>query len=797
MDVLFDYVNEDKVMTGINSATAGRFPVRFVLFDNFNDCYDFVDRLTCNGVELQSVDYWLDPEFPDLMITYSRLADRICSYVRDNEDTDIVIAPFSELARFYNNTTAIEFDSLISTVKAIEASHKAYENKQRVYIPIVGLEAKMARYYHDSQITVWHYKNSTSQQNYKLILTNNTTFGVNGLENDYSVVKNVSEWLRLWRNPRNIKPEIICSSKSIFAFAEYAQPDNAFDFQTCTSVSDFLINALGLNLPFLADTESTHSYWEELAKEINISSFDFKTFFNEKFDIHALAGYEVFTKTWFDNPRHFDRWLLTSYYAEKFCSKGYICESIKELQGYTDVDLTTAIALTIFDLDLPDSFVDERKAVLNIIAKHKIVLPDTVQNKLIEKINKMAMEYGYRNALQYVSLLTPAEKGLIIDWVSRSSDTGITKEDIRELYPQLYHYLSKSFGIKDADSAWILRYIDAYKAAKLANQYTDDVKDFIAEKNQDEVSFNSWYQNFSTTRTLLNSRKDIDTYFWIDGLGIDWLPYIQYLIGQRKKDNYFLNEVYVSRAEIPTRTENNKQSLLLLANNNLPKEGDLDSVAHKTRPYPQYIIEDLERVAEIINSILNNNPGKKIAIVSDHGISYLPQLCSGYNLPGFVSDHGGRIATVAKKPTLDPRYIILDDNKTVCALQHNSLCSKIHEGTGCHGGCTPEEVLVPILIISSQPNATTWNAVLKDNEISASNPVVKFDIKGLSFNDIPFVEYNNVRYELTAQTATTYISPNLPLDSDAKTIRLIIGDKHQDFGLKLDLGSEEDDLFDF
>ena len=91
----------------------------------------------------------------------------------------------------------------------------------------------------------------------------------------------------------------------------------------------------------------------------------------------------------------------------------------------------------------------------------------------------------------------------------------------------------------------------------------------------------------------------------------------------------------------------------------------------------------------------------------------------------------------------------------------------------------------------------SWRWAEKIWLISASNPVVKFDIKGLSFNDIPFVEYNNVRYELTAQTATTYISPNLPLDSDAKTIRLIIGDKHQDFGLKLDLGSEEDDLFDF
>lgn len=59
--------------------------------------------------------------------------------------------------------------------------------------------------------------------------------------------------------------------------------------------------------------------------------------------------------------------------------------------------------------------------------------------------------------------------------------------------------------------------------------------------------------------------------FWIDGLGIDWLPYIQYVIGLRKNDNFFLNEVYISRAEIPTKTENNKKSLLLLANDNLPK----------------------------------------------------------------------------------------------------------------------------------------------------------------------------------------------------------------------------------
>lgn len=175
----------------------------YVMFDNFKDCYDFVDRLIDNGVELQSVDCWLDSQYPDSMITYSKLSNKIYSFVRSKEDTDIVIAPFSEIARFYNNNKPdIEFDTLISDVKTIEASHQAYENRQRVYIPIVGLEAKMSKFYNDSQITVWHYKNPAIQQNYHLILTEGTTYGVKRLENNYSVVSSVSEWLRLWRDQK-------------------------------------------------------------------------------------------------------------------------------------------------------------------------------------------------------------------------------------------------------------------------------------------------------------------------------------------------------------------------------------------------------------------------------------------------------------------------------------------------------------------------------------------------------------------------------------------------------------------
>lgn len=148
-----------------------------------------------------------------------------------------------------------------------------------------------------------------------------------------------------------------------------------------------------------------------------------------------------------------------------------------------------------------------------------------------------------------------------------------------------------------------------------------------------------------------------------------------------------------------------------------------------------------------------------------------------------------------RNPTVDNRYIILDDNTTVCALQHQSLCAKIHDGSGCHGGCTPEEVLVPILIISSQPNATNWTG--QNWQVLKSLLQIPFSIwhSRTFFNDIPIVVYNNVHYELIAQSGNSYITPCLPLLQDAKNIRLIIGDKYRDFKLELKLGLEEEDLF--
>ena len=142
-------------------------------------------------------------------------------------------------------------------------------------------------------------------------------------------------------------------------------------------------------------------------------------------------------------------------------------------------------------------------------------------------------------------------------------------------------------------------------------------------------------------------------------------------------------------------------------------------------------------------------------------------------------------------------YIILEDGKTLCSLTHNSLTSKTPNGQGAHGGATPEEVLVPIIIVSSQKNASNISAKLLDNDISANSPIVKYIIKGVSSIDTPTVGYNGVTYSLRRTKGDTFESERLNLVATASKIVLKIGDYKQTDSLNINIGVQEDDLFGF
>lgn len=803
LEELFAHIKVDKEWTGANAAQHNRYPIRFVLFDNFADFKDFIDNRP-SGIYKHSIDTMIDKDYPDSFLSYTELSKEIRSFTKKIPRNDFVICPFSEMARFYDNTEQHEFDSLVTTIRGQQPPEDAQNEHVRIYIPIVGMQGKMGKFFNDQNAFVWEYKSGYDKGIYTLILTDGTTYGVSGLSEKYSVVGNLYEWLLLWKGGKNVKQQIICSSSSIYANAHHAQPDNAFTYIQCKNAYQFLTLGLGLDFGVVDEPgEEEMPYWEQLASEIDITTFNFDNFIKERLDTFILKDGIDFIKSWFDCDSDFDRWLLTVYFRKISNGSGYVNRAVSQCTKLSKSELFSNIATLILGDANKEEYISERRAAMNLAADHGVKITDEARRKLKAKLSAIALDPaqgGYYLAVKLLSPLTDEEFQLAIEWIAKGQ---IRPIDIKDAFPSLYNYLQPlSLNSLNNDNQWIAEYFDVYRQSKIANAINPTLSEIIAHKNANPTAFTNWMGDFKTVNTILYNRKDIDVFYWIDGLGVDWIPLIRDIVGKYAKEHVYLNEIHVAAADLPTTTSKNKDRLqsLLPDGAKLPKIGDLDSFAHTAKSYPQYIIDEIDIVETAIRQVLEDYNGKKIAFISDHGLTYLSQFESGLKLAGLKSDHEGRLAAITTGTFVkDNKYIILDDGVTVCSLTHQSLTDKINLGHGAHGGCTPEEVLVPIIIVSSQKNTNTYSVKLENDEIDGTNPLLRFLIKGLNSIDVPTVEYNGVSYKLSNIGGDNYESERLTLIDTATKVAVRINDKIYDtFSIKVSTGaSEDDDLFDF
>lgn len=797
-EALKKLVRDDKECWGVNATTLNRYPLRFVLFDDFKQCSEFVDFVQHEvGAVVQSVDKWMDHSYPDIMLTYTQLAAHIKDYVRESKGADCVIAPFSELARFYDNEKNKTFEALLKTIKGIEALPVALDRHQRVYIPIVGLEGKMEPFSKDSQSIIWRLKTPEQHFTYRLILTDGETYNVQGLENKFTMVNNIFEWLSIWKDTeRQTNQNIICTSKSVYANVRYARPDNAFSFVICNNAYEFLTKGLRLKFGGIEFKEEEEKYWVELASHIDISNdFDFTAYVSKYFNVSVLSDYKTFIRLWLSNNGVYERWLLAHYYRSHISVGDYIRKILLETKSLTGNNFIEQMAMNFTSAS---EEIRIRKYCLMEAAKKHITMRNEVQSTVTNRLESIAHKYNAASALKYFTGISEREKELAITWLGKGL---ITKENIQNIYPDLFSYLSEPIGVSLNGSGWLAAYFDAYKKAKISNTYTEEIKTQIGKVNANEIAFDSWYQDFSTTRTLMMNRQDIDIYYWIDGLGIDWIPLIRMIINERNSNGIYLNEVKVARAILPTKTSVNKPDLqkLLPDGDVLQKSGDIDALAHQSSNlWPNIIVEELQKVREIIEEILDKYNGKKIAIISDHGLTYLSQLCKGLGLSCVESDHHGRIAKRTSGTwTKDDNYMVLDDGITACALNHKSLCDKVPKGQGIHGGCTPEEVLVPIFIISNREIAIDWSAELLTTEISGANPQLRYEIKNVKATDVPYVLYDGRQYKLHRIEGDVFESEPLLINPAEKVVAITIGNRSIENEIEISAGAVEDDPFAF
>ncbi len=800
LEELFVHLNEEKNWTGAEVGLHNRYPIRFVLFDNFIDFNEFIVNRPA-GIYKYSIESIIDSDSPDSFITYTELSRDIRSFTKKVPANDFIIYPFSEMARFYDNSENKEFDALIKTIRGEQAPVDSQEAHVRLYIPIVGMQEKMGKFINDNITFIWEYKSGSDKGLYDLVISNGTTYGVSGLKDKYTVVSNLYEWLKLWEKGEAIKQTIICSSPNIFINAHFAKPDNAFDYHECNNAYQFLTQGLHLDFGLMEEpTPEELPYWEQLAEQIDINTFCFEDFVKERLDTFTLNNGCDFIKTWFDCDTDFDRWLLTLYYRNVADKNSYIYKSVVQCNKLTKSELFSSIATLIFDDDNSDNYISERLLALKIAADHDVNITDLAKRKLSAKLCAIATtpeKGGYYKAVKLLTPFTDEEKQLAIEWVSQEK---VSLNEIRNVFPNLYSYMQPlEINSLEAGNQWVKDYFNAYRWAKISEIHTERVKELISERNASPTSFQNWTDNFKTVKTILYNRKDIDVIYWIDGLGVDWIPFIRDIVSRYSKEHIFLNEIHIGVAGLPTTTANNKPKLQSLLPNGviLPKIGDIDSYAHTSKDYPQYIIEEFSIVEKAIVKVLEDYNDKKIAFVSDHGVTYLSHLVDGLKLAGLDPDHEGRCAKITNGSFVkDDKYIILGDGVTVCSLTHHSLVNKVDKNHGAHGGCTPEEVLVPIIIVSPTKNANTFSVTIESDEISGTNPFIKFIIKGLSSVDIPTIKYNGVYYQLINLGNNLYQSERLNLVDTATNVGVYINNEIYDtYSIKISTGAKEDDLF--
>ena len=794
LEELYREIDEDKHWTGAESSVRSRYPIRFVLFESFSDFNDFVQECSNHHVYVQSMDKWMDANYDDQLMTYSQLARRFEEYIKSLPANDFVIAPFSEIVRFYDNEKYAEFDALVKTIALIESPEEAQRDHQRIYVPIIGMQGKMTKFQDTPNVHIWEYRSKHESRNYRLILSK-STYGVAGLEKDYTFCRNMKEWVALWKVGGKVKPKIICTSKTIYNNAHHAQPDNAFDYVVCRGAWEFLKYGLNLKLDVATPKEEQLHFWEQLAECVDVDDFDFEQFVNHRFNANNLTDANTFVQIWFECHDDFSRWLLKTYYLSTIGRETYLGRVLSTVETMSTSALFSCMATLIFDDEsINEAACGQRRLLLTEALRQNVQITEQAEEKVREKLCRMAAdpERGYGVAMKYMSSLTTAEQNLMVEWLGKGL---IERHDIAQLFPSLYDYTA-DFNLQLADNNdWVNDYFVAYVRAKIGNHISDTLQARLMALNENEVAFETWSNRFQTVKTLLYNRSDIDVYYWIDGLGVDWIPFISKEIERHRMDGVYLNEIHLCRAMLPTVTEVNKAKLEEISDN-LKKIGDLDSFAHSQKSYPQYLVKEMTIVRDAIRQVLSHYNGKKIAFISDHGLSYMASMGKGLNLAGITPNHAGRCA-VWNKGTAphDNSYKVMDDGKMICALSYNSLAAKIPSGQGAHGGATPEEVLVPVIIVSSQKNASNYSARLLVDEVSSVNPVLKYAIKGLSSIDVPRVEYNGAEYALHRSAGDTFESERLMLVDTATKATLTIGTfKHTDI-LKINTGAQEDDLF--
>lgn len=293
--------------------------------------------------------------------------------------------------------------------------------------------------------------------------------------------------------------------------------------------------------------------------------------------------------------------------------------------------------------------------------------------------------------IYYLTDQSEVERKAILEEIIK---LGAVPKDIGKLYPAIEAYLH-NYAFSGSKGGLFSEYFQKYKLQKLYNNVSEDFKKKVEDLAK---TGNRVYVSLPTRGTLLERYdKNRDILFWLDGMGVEFLGYIQ----QCAKTLGLSIQIAVGRCELPSLTWYNKDFFDSWNEANRKKSRKLDDIKHDGEQI--HLNDELAVIDEGLAWIKNRLAEKrnvKVILTSDHGASRLAVLNNRENKWNMATDgeHSGRCCPMNE---IDGRPECATEERDFWVLaNYDRFRGGRKASVEVHGGAALEEVLIPVIEFS-------------------------------------------------------------------------------------------------
>lgn len=514
----------------------------------------------------------------------------------------------------------------------------------------------------------------------------------NALQGDLKV--GLENWFEYWREPFPDKTDFVLltnRSKSVGALNGNISIHVVND--TLTFIHEKMPGADVLT------EENCSGEMQDILLEYAVQGIDLERAILKILNLLTFDGIDAMRK-WNTPPD--SRKQFISLWFEQHPDSTYLCHCFAASARVEDVPET--ILLEIFKIwNSKPEWVDEYRKLVKVME----LKPDDRSFHALDDIpvyeDRLAFMTG-SDRRERIYLLRMVGK-----WMRSDYAQVLSCKKLKEIYPELYYYLrDKELEFDDN----IKLYMERYKSYKLENTLPAD-----------EASYFNGVQTdiYDMRYSVLSDYIDADTaILWIDAMGIEWLPLLRWGILQHCDAT--VKSIAIGQANLPTETKyNDHWSVMDCPYKKLDK---LDKLAHKgVVDEPDYYacIEDqfsfISSVHENVSKMMETH--HRVIVTGDHGTSRLAARFF-HKCDGFDVDHDVKVYSHGRysdwkpggQPQSDAVLIAKDaDGKQYAVFKNYDHFTTSGFAAGAddenatygevHGGASPEEMLVPILVLDS------------------------------------------------------------------------------------------------